>query len=79
MEKQDRILEPDFSLSSQEEQVLQEIRRYASDGNVFSFEDLVLYSDFDCFQLTKVLVSLNEKKVIEYSAENKYGLIIKEG
>lgn len=63
------------NLAFQEERVLKEIRQYASDGEVFSYEDLVLYSDYTDFQLDRILKSLDEKGHIEYTSENKYGLI----
>lgn len=62
-------------LTFQESRVLKEIKLYASDGELFSFEDLVLYSDYTDFQLERVLKSLNDKGFIEYSKENKYGII----
>lgn len=63
------------TLTFQESQVLKEIKQYASDGELFSFEDLVLYSDYTDLQLVRILKSLNDKGVIEYSKENKYGII----
>lgn len=63
------------SLTFQEERVLKEIKQYASDGDLFSYEDLVLYSDYTDYQLDRILKSLNEKSFIEYSSDNKYGLI----
>ena len=62
-------------LTFQEKRVLKEIRQYASDGDLFSYEDLVLYSDYTDFQLNRILKSLNEKGFIEYNSDNKYGLI----
>lgn len=40
-------------LTFQESRVLKEIKQYALalDGEIFSFEDLVLYSDYTDFQL----------------------------
>ena len=66
------------NLTFQEQRVIKEIRQYASDGGIFSYEDLVLYSDYTDFQLDRILKSLNEKGFIEYSSDNKYGLIKKE-
>lgn len=64
-------------LTFQESRVLKEIKQYvlALDGEIFSFEDLVLYSDYTDFQLERILKSLNDKGFIEYSKENKYGII----
>lgn len=62
-------------ITFQESRVLKEIKQYASDGELFSFEDLVLYSDYTDFQLERILKSLNNKGLIEYSKENKYGII----
>lgn len=62
-------------ITFQENRVLKEIKQYASDGELFSFEDLVLYSDYTDFQLERILKSLNDKGLIEYSKENKYGII----
>lgn len=62
------------NLTFQEERVLKEIKQYASDGELFSYEDLVLYSDYTDFQLDRILKSLNEKGLIDYNPENKYGL-----
>lgn len=62
-------------ITFQESRVLKEIKQYASDGELFSFEDLVLYSDYTDFQLERILKSLNDKGLIEYSKENKYGII----
>lgn len=63
------------TLTFQESRVLKEMKQYASDGELFSFEDLVLYSDYTDLQLVRILKSLNDKGVIEYSKENKYGII----
>lgn len=63
------------TLTLQESRVLKEIKQYALYGELFSFEDLVLYSDYTDFQLERILKSLNDKGVIEYSKENKYGII----
>lgn len=63
------------ALTFQENRVLKEIKLYASDGDLFSVEDLVLYSDYTELQLEWILKSLNDKGVIEYSKENKYGII----
>lgn len=63
------------TLTFQESRVLKEMKQYASDGELFSFEDLVLYSDYTDLQLVRILKSLNDKGVIEYSRENKYGII----
>lgn len=65
------------TLTFQESRVLKEIKQYALslDGEIFSFEDLVLYSDYTDFQLERILKSLNDKGFIEYSKENKYGII----
>lgn len=63
------------TLTFQENRVLKEIKQYASDGELFSFEDLVLYSDYTDFQLERILKSLNDKGLIEYSKDNKYGII----
>lgn len=62
-------------ITFQESRVLKEIKQYASDGELFSFEDLVLYSDYTDVQLERILKSLNDKGLIEYSKENKYGII----
>ncbi len=62
-------------ITFQESRVLKEIKQYALDGEIFSFEDLVLYSDYTDFQLERILKSLNDKGFIEYSKENKYGII----
>lgn len=62
-------------LTFQESRVLKEMKQYASDGELFSFEELVLYSDYTDFQLERILKSLNDKGLIEYSKENKYGII----
>lgn len=62
-------------ITFQESRVLKEIKQYALDGEIFSFEDLVLYSDSTDFQLERILNSLNDKGFIEYSKENKYGII----
>lgn len=62
-------------LTFQESRVLKEMKQYASDGELFSFEDLVLYSDYTDFQLERILKSLNDKGLIEYSKESKYGII----
>ena len=64
-------------LTFQESRVLKEIKQYALalDREIFSFEDLVLYSDYTAFQLERILKSLNDKGFIEYSKENKYGII----
>lgn len=62
-------------ITFQESRVLKEIKQYALDGEIFSFEDLVLYSDYTDFQLERILNSLNDKGFIEYSKENKYGII----
>lgn len=62
-------------ITFQESRVLKEIKQYALDGEIFSFEDLVLYSDYTNFQLERILKSLNDKGFIEYSKENKYGII----
>lgn len=48
-------------LTFQESRVLKEMKQYASDGEIFSFEDLVLYSDYTDFQLERILKSLNDK------------------
>jgi RIO-like serine/threonine protein kinase len=63
------------TLTFRENRVLKEIKQYASDGELFSFEDLVLYSDYTDFQLERILKSLNDKGLIEYSKDNKYGII----
>ncbi len=63
------------NLTFQEERVLKEIKQYTSDGELFSYEDLVLYSDYTDFQLNRILKSLTEKGFIDYSPENKYGLV----
>lgn len=63
------------TLTFQESRVLKEMKQYASDGELFSFEDLVLYSDYTDLQLVRILKSLNDKGAIEYSKENKYGII----
>lgn len=67
------------TLTFQESQVLKEIKQYALglNGEIFSFEDLVLYSDYTEFhsQLETILKSLNDKGFIEYSNGNKYGII----
>lgn len=63
------------TLTFQESRVLKEMKQYASDGELFSFEDLVLYSDYTDLQLVRILKSLNDKGIIEYSKENKYGII----
>lgn len=62
-------------ITFQESRVLKEIKQYALDGEIFSFEGLVLYSDYTDFQLERILKSLNDKGFIEYSKENKYGII----
>lgn len=62
-------------ITFQESRVLKEIKQYALDEEIFSFEDLVLYSDYTDFQLERILQSLNDKGFIEYSKENKYGII----
>lgn len=62
-------------ITFQESRVLKEIKQYALDGEIFSFEDLVLYSDYTDFQLERILKSLNDNGFIEYSKENKYGII----
>lgn len=62
-------------ITFQESRVLKEIKQYALDGEIFSFEDLVLYSDYTDFLLERILKSLNDKGFIEYSKENKYGII----
>lgn len=62
-------------ITFQESRVLKEIKQYALDEEIFSFEDLVLYSDYTDFQLERILKSLNDKGFIEYSKENKYGII----
>lgn len=62
-------------MTFQESRVLKEIKIYASDGELFSFEDLVLYSDYTDLQLERILESLNNKGFIEYYKKNKYGII----
>lgn len=66
----------EINLTSKEKNVWEEIKT-SYDKPIFSFEDLAVYGDYSERELNKILKSLDEKGLIEYSPDNKYGLIKK--